>query len=384
MRRVTHPENSKAIIQNNIIYWNMDQNPSYRKCKGPYPLDKDGNSTVPQIYETDGKTLRDFFDIPEPRQSLQFMRPDVAAEFMCLDSEREYYKEHKEAYLKPKDIKFSTNKYAWFKCSNPKCQYVWKAMINSRTIRKNIKDEETQSYISRGYTVYKDNETGRKYVYAGSKCPLCYNNRNESIYEKYLYQLLQPEISKRGFTLEKHVFLSRFDSSYAAGIQDKKNQMKQRMNFDMYIPQIRTLLDFNGSVHGKDEYKKVDNEKKTWAYNHGFNLIVISCEVIDKEKPVSIERSNDYIKYKIHIERPYSPSSGYNGIKPATKKEITWAAEQILNEIGSTCRPLYYNRVNNKYQVDSNINKYYNNQVVNRPIIFDKATGKFKIRNDIK
>lgn len=30
------------------------------------------------------------------------------------------------------------------------------------------------------------------------------------------------------------------------------------------------------------------------------------------------------------------------------------------------------------------MNKYYNNQIVNKPIIFDKATGKFKLRNDIK
>ena len=30
------------------------------------------------------------------------------------------------------------------------------------------------------------------------------------------------------------------------------------------------------------------------------------------------------------------------------------------------------------------MNKYYNNQVVNKPIIFDKATGKFNLRNDLR
>lgn len=157
------------------------------------------------------------------------------------------------------------------------------------------------------------------------------------------------------------------------------------MNFDFYIPQIRLFIDFNGGIHNQDSYKKRDNEKKAWAYNHGFNLIVISCGEIGTSVPESIERSNHYIKYKIHKERKYNPESGYSGIKPATKREIAWAAEQILNEIGSTCRPLYYDRVNNKYQIDSNMNKYYNNnQIVNKPIIFDKATGKFKLRNDIK
>lgn len=144
------------------------------------------------------------------------------------------------------------------------------------------------------------------------------------------------------------------------------------------------FIDFNGGVHGQDNYKKADNEKKTWAYNHGFNLIVISCGEIGTSQPVSIDKSSFYTKYKIHRERKYSPERGYSGIRTGTKKEIAWAAEQILNEIGSTCRPLYYDRVNNKYQVDENMNKYYNNQVVNKPIIFDKATGKFKLRNDIK
>lgn len=156
------------------------------------------------------------------------------------------------------------------------------------------------------------------------------------------------------------------------------------MNFDLYIPQTRTFIDFNGSVHGIDSVVKVDNKKKTWAYNNGFNLIVISCGEIEKSVPVSIEKSNNYIKYKLHREQKYGPSRGKSDILPATKREITWAAEQILKEIGSTCRPLYYNRVNNKYQIDSSINNYYNNQVVNKPIIFDKTTGKFKLRNDIR
>ena len=156
------------------------------------------------------------------------------------------------------------------------------------------------------------------------------------------------------------------------------------MNFDFYIPQIRLFIDFNGGIHNQDSYKKRDNEKKTWAYNHGFNLIVITCGEIEASVPKSIERSNHYIKYKIHKERKYSPADRGSGIRTGTKREIAWAAEQILNEIGSTCRPLYYDRVNNKYQVDRDMNNYYNNQVVNKPIAFDKATGKFKLRNDIK
>lgn len=156
------------------------------------------------------------------------------------------------------------------------------------------------------------------------------------------------------------------------------------MNFDFYIPQIRTFIDFNGGVHRIDSYKKRDAEKKTWAYNNGFNLIVITCGEIETSVPVSIEKSEHFIKYKIHQERPCNLANGCSGILKKTRDEITWAAEQILKEIGSTCRPLYYNRINNKYQVDSNINNYYNNQIVNKPIIFDKATGKFKLRNDIK
>ena len=156
------------------------------------------------------------------------------------------------------------------------------------------------------------------------------------------------------------------------------------MNFDLYIPQIRAFIDFNGGMHNKNDKIKADNEKKTWAYNHGFNLIVISCGEIGTSVPVSFEKSEHFLKYKIHRERKYNPASEYSGVKPATKKEITWVAEQILKEIGSTCKPLYYNRISNKYQVDNNMNNYYNNQIVNKPIIFDKATGKFKLRNDLR
>lgn len=366
MIKPKYNKNPKAEIINNTIYWNMNQQPSSRYSKGPYPLDENGNSTVPQIYKIDGKTLRNFISIPQPGQSLQDIRPEVAAEFICLDNERDFYEKHKTAYLKPKDIKWGTEQYAWFKCSNPNCQYIWKATISSRTARKIIRD---------------DNDNIIKYVNIGNKCPLCYNNRNESIYEKYLYQLLQPELTKRGFTLEKHVFLSKFDNSYDNG---NKDYSKQLMNFDLYIPQSRIFLDFNGYIHNQIDVKKRDNEKKTWAYNHGFNLIVISCEVKDKEKPVSIEKSSHYIKYKIHQQRPHTLANGCSGIVKKTRDEITWVAEQILKEIGSTCRPLYYDRVNNKYRVDSNMNKYCNNQVVNKPIIFDKATGKFKLRNDLR
>ena len=189
--------------------------------KGPY-----NREDLPNIYDisstVNNPVYRDFFDIPKPEQSLQFMRPDIAAEFMCLDNELGYYKQHGEAYLKPKDIRFGTNEYAWFKCSDPNCQNIWKVRISSRARRKYIK-EDIQQYISRGYTVYKDSETGRKYVYTRINCPLCSNNKNESIYEKYLYQLLQPELSKRGFTLEKHVFLSRFDANYIAGMKGQDN-----------------------------------------------------------------------------------------------------------------------------------------------------------------
>lgn len=132
------------------------------------------------------------------------MRPDVEAEFMYLDSERDYYKQHGEAYLKPKDIKFSTKQYAWFKCSNPNCQNIWKTRIDHRTTRKVIRD---------------NNNNIIEFVNIRINCPLCSNNKNESIYEKYLYQLLQPELLKRGFTLEKHVFLSRFDANYIAGMK---------------------------------------------------------------------------------------------------------------------------------------------------------------------
>lgn len=362
MSRITHPENPKVIIQNNTIYWNMDQQPRYRDNKGPYSLDKDGSSTVPQIYEINGKTLRNFRSIPEPGESLQDMRPDIAAEYICLDSELDYYKQHGEPYLKPKDIKWGIGEYAWFKCSNPQCQHVWKTRISNRTARKIRRD---------------DNDNIIEYVNAGIGCPLCSNNKNESVYEEYLYQLLKPEIKKRGFTLEKHIFIRRFDNNY-------ENSNKSRMNFDLYIPQIRTFIDFNGGVHRIDSYKKRDNEKKSWAYSHGFNLIVISCGEIETSVPESIEKSEHYIKYKIHQELKYSPANGCSGITPGTKREIAWAAEQILKEIGATCRPLYYDRTINKYQVDSNMNNYYKNQAQERPIAFDKATGKFKLRNDLK
>lgn len=99
------------------------------------------------------------------------------------------------------------------------------------------------------------------------------------------------------------------------------------MNFDLYIPQIRTFIDFNGGVHGIDNVVKTDNEKKTWAYNHGFNLIVITCGEIGTSVPAQIERSNHYIKYKIHKQNKYSPNTGKSDILPGTKEEITWAAK---------------------------------------------------------
>lgn len=99
------------------------------------------------------------------------------------------------------------------------------------------------------------------------------------------------------------------------------------MNFDFYIPQIRVFIDFNGSVHGQDSVVKVDNEKKTWAYNHGFNLIVITCGEIGTSVPAQIERSSHYLKYKLHQQRKYSPANECSGIRKKTRDEITWVAK---------------------------------------------------------
>ena len=237
MSKPKYNKNPKAMIINNTIYWNMNQQPAYRHSKGPYPLDKDGNSTVPQIYEIDGKTLRNFRDIPEPGQSLQDMSPETAAEFVCLDNERDFYEKHKTAYLKPKDIRFSISQYAWFKCSNPNCQHIWKATVNHRTT-------------------------------SGQSCPYCCKT-NISFPEKYVFYCLK---------------------QINSNLQENFKISGTKMEFDMYDPASRLAIEFNGAYHNKD---RADDKKLQLAISNNINLIRVWQ--YNKGKKLDLTDKNNYI-----------------------------------------------------------------------------------------
>lgn len=237
MSKPKYNKNPKAMIINNTIYWNMDKQPSYRDSKGPYPLDENNNSTVPQIYEIDKKTLRNFLSIPEPGESLQDMRPDVAAEFLCLDSELDYYKEHKQAYLKPKDIKSGIRQYAWFKCSNKDCGYIWKARVDSRTA-------------------------------SGQSCPYCCKT-NISFPEKYVFYCLK---------------------QINSNLQENFKISGTKMEFDMYDPASRLAIEFNGAYHNKDG---TDDKKQQLAISNNINLIRVWQ--YNKGKKLDLTDKNNYI-----------------------------------------------------------------------------------------
>lgn len=307
MSKPKYNKNPKAMIINNTIYWNMDKQPSYRDSKGPYPLDENNNSTVPQIYEIDKKTLRNFLSIPEPGESLQDMRPDVAAEFICLDSERDYYKQHGEAYLKPKDIKCGTNQYAWFKCSNKDCGYIWKARIDSRNKR-------------------------------GHGCPYC-SKQHISFPEKYMYYCLK-----------------QIDPNLQ---ENYKILNSQSLEFDMYDPASRLAIEFNGAYHNKDG---TDDKKLQLAINNNINLIRVwqyrggkKLDLTDKNNYIIPDNSsinnvpyldiiiNDICEQYGADYQKINRKSASNQAFLRTNKTPS-AGESLLDQYPDICRDWDYNK----------------------------------------
>lgn len=101
-----------------------------------------------------------------------------------------------------------------------------------------------------------------------------------------------------GYTLKEHEFLRYKDVDYSVGY-------KSQMNFDLYIPEIETYLEFNGYMHHREEHIKSDKQKVKWCEQHKYRLITIQTE-IGLNNSLKAEKLSEYHKvYSINQEKRY-------------------------------------------------------------------------------
>lgn len=216
--------------------------------KGPYTF-----KNIPNIRLQDGR-LRQMDDIPEPGESLTDQYPDVADEIVAITDMR-------YQGLQGKDLKPHISKPAMFECK--KCKYRWKTLIRQRTK-------------------------------SGCGCPKCSEDRNQSVFENYIYDKLKTALEYKGYVLQRHVFLRDLV------IQSEHNM---KSNFDMYIPALKTAIEFNGYFsHNHWGNKRCDEIKEQWCRDNKYSLIVIRTNPTSNE---AVERNivNDITYYDMNDEQ---------------------------------------------------------------------------------
>ena len=164
---------------------------------------------------------------------------DLASRFPDLLSEWCYEKNKADFDLEPNNISFGSNKKVWWKCSI--CQNVFLMSISNRTHR-------------------------------ASKCPICYKEQRTSFSEQTIYFYL------------KLVYENVTNSS--------RNLLTHGLELDIYIPEIKTAIEYDGVKWHKDIDK--DLKKNKLCQENGIRLIRIREEGLSNvEGSVNIFRKDN-------------------------------------------------------------------------------------------
>ena len=198
----------------------------------------------------------------------------------------------KNGDLKPENCTEGSSKSVWWKCS--KCSYEWKAKILNRTNGRNcpccsnrivVKGKNdlatthpnlakewhsTKNAPLTPFSVTKGNNkkvwwicpNGHEYQAtishrsSGTSCPICNTGRQSSFAEQAIF-----------YYVKKY---------FPDAINKVKNIFGTRMELDIYIPSLKTAIEYDGGFwHEKKDSKKKESNKFNLCQQNGITLIRI-------------------------------------------------------------------------------------------------------------
>lgn len=144
--------------------------------------------------------------------------------------------------MRPEHVKPGRNKTVWWKCE--KCSYKWKASINSRN--------------------------------RGAGCPKCAKRFHSSFPEQAIYYYLH--------------------QVYPDAINSYKDIFKNQMELDIYIPSIKTGIEYDGEGAHTDKHIEKDSRKYQICKANGIRLIRIREATYKGDIPIcDIQIKSEYI-----------------------------------------------------------------------------------------
>lgn len=259
--------------------------------------------------------------------------------------------------LTPKDFTPASNKYVWWKCS--KCGYEWRAKISNRSVLKRgcpacknlavIKGKNdlatTHPLLAKEWhptknlplTPYNVPYGTRKKVWwicpkgheyqasilhrsHGTNCPICNNGRQTSFHEQAIFHYV------------KQIFPD--------AINRYKDIFKNGMELDIYIPSIKTAVEYDGIFYHKQNKLKREMLKYEICQQHNIKLIRIKEADITKNKD-----SGSTADLVYHIP-------GLGNTKEALNKAISVLLFKLISTFSSKYHiPININTERDKYKI---------------------------------
>ena len=207
------------------------------------------------------------------------------------------WNEEKNGELRPEQVTIQSNKAVWWKCSI--CGYEWKAKINNRSNgrgcpacsnkvvvkgrndlattnpelakewhpdkNKNLKATDVTAgcgkkvwwLCPKGHS-YQATVLHRSY---GTNCPICNSGRQTSFAEQAVFYYIK--------------------QIYPNAVNRCTDVIGNRMELDIYIPSIKTAIEYDGCFWHKEEKLERDRKKCSLCHEQGIRLIRIREKMPD-------------------------------------------------------------------------------------------------------
>jgi Zn finger protein HypA/HybF involved in hydrogenase expression/very-short-patch-repair endonuclease len=194
--------------------------------------------------------------------------------------------------FKPEQTTYSSNKYAWWKCS--KCGYEWKAIISNRSVLKRgcpccssnvlvvgVNDLNTKfPHIAKEWHPTKNGKLSPKDVIAGShikvwwQCPLGHEYQSTVGHRTSSNGTNCPICSSgRQTSFAEQAVFFYVNKLYPDAISRYKADFLGKFELDIYIPSIKYAIEYDGEAWHKENKLERERRKYLLCKKYGITLV---------------------------------------------------------------------------------------------------------------
>jgi DNA-directed RNA polymerase subunit RPC12/RpoP len=325
-RNCYHERRKKISVKESIVYTNPEASRNWHPIKNikltPDLFKKGSRYQAWWKCQECGREwkspIKSYSGCSECKKKNSLLKRSLEAK--CPELMNEWHKV-KNKNISPSEVYFSTHQKAWWKCS--KCKYEWETKINNRAVGKRgcplcankvvvegINDlGTTHPHLAKEWHLSKNDDTtpqkvtfgnGKKVWWtcpnghdyqattnhrtSGTDCPKCFAGTQTSFAEQAVFYYVK--------------------KLYSDAISRYKAKFLGKMELDIYIPSIKTAIEYDGEAWHKEENTKREELKYRKCKKNYITLIRL------KERQPRIETINaDYIfsRDKLYLHENLEP-----------------------------------------------------------------------------